>query len=91
MDCDGNTIHRVLTPFQHSLCNNNNRVERKCLGTGCHQLLPYRDRSGRRIFVGVGNFATEFPLEVRVSETIISRVATMEHSLKLAARFVPLV
>ncbi|KAG7374793.1 hypothetical protein IV203_013888 [Nitzschia inconspicua] len=41
-------------------------LERKCLGTGCHQLLPYRDRSGRRIFAAVGNFAVDFPLEARM-------------------------
>ena len=41
--------------------------EMQCLRRGYLQLLPYRDRSGRRIFAVVGGMATDFPLTVRVS------------------------
>ena len=42
--------------------------EMQCLRRGYFQLLPYRDRSGRRIFATVGGMATDFPLTIRVSK-----------------------
>ena len=41
--------------------------EMQLLRRGYFQLLPYRDRSGRRIFAMVGGLATDFPLTIRVS------------------------
>ncbi len=42
--------------------------EMQFLRRGYLQLLPYRDRSGRRIFTLVGGFGTDYPLTTRVSK-----------------------
>ena len=41
--------------------------DKKCLVSGQQQLLPYRDRSGRRIYVALDNMGTNFSPESRVS------------------------
>ena len=44
-----------------------NRDELQVFRIGLQQLLPYRDRSGRRIFACVGGFGLHTPLMTRVS------------------------
>jgi hypothetical protein len=44
-----------------------NRDELQVFRLGLQQLLPYRDRSGRRIFASVGGFGLRTPLMTRVS------------------------
>ena len=46
-----------------------NWEEMQVLRRGHFQLLPYRDRSGRRIFAFVGGFAMDMPLTTKVSKT----------------------
>lgn len=43
------------------------REEMQAFRVGHQQLLPYRDRSGRRIFTSVGGFSVKVPLVTRVS------------------------
>ena len=42
------------------------REEMQVFRTGHYQLLPYRDRSGRRVFAAVGGFGLRFALITRV-------------------------
>jgi hypothetical protein len=48
-----------------------NRDEMQIFRLGLLQLLPYRDRSGRRIFASVGGFGLRTPLITRVSYIVI--------------------
>jgi hypothetical protein len=51
-----------------------NRDEMQIFRLGLLQLLPYRDRSGRRIFASVGGFGLRTPLITRVSYIVIQYV-----------------
>mmetsp|Transcript_12049 Transcript_12049/g.34535 ORF Transcript_12049/g.34535 Transcript_12049/m.34535 type:complete len:501 (-) Transcript_12049:187-1689(-) len=54
------------------------REEMQVFRAGRLQLLPYRDRSGRRIFVSVGGFGLKLPLVTRVKILIYVIMAASE-------------
>lgn len=54
-----------------------NREEMQVFRLGLQQLLPYRDRSGRRIYASVGGFGLTTPLLTRVSDQGIYEYCSM--------------
>lgn len=52
--------------------------EMQAFRRGHYQLLPYRDRSGRRIFTVVGGFDTKTPLAIRVKIMLYLLLAASE-------------